>query len=432
MTDSQHLSSVPHLTTALTGPLLKLESEFLAQQSKIESWFRAQWRKTPAPFYASVDLRNAGYKLAPVDTNLFPAGFNNLNTDFGPLCIQSIQSVMERDYPDAVRVLLIAENHTRNLYYLENIASIQSFLEQAGFETRVGWLTHEVEEVTTVQLPSQREVTLYRLQRTVNKIHVDHFDPCVILLNNDLSSGRPELLENIKQPIIPPLEVGWSQRRKSDHCGHYEAVSAEFSKMLDVDPWLVSPLFQRCGKINFMTREGETCLADNVALLLGLIQKKYTTMGIEQKPFVFIKADSGTYGMGVLAVSSPEDIFRLNRKKRSKLSAAKGGQSVSEVILQEGVHTVETWGDNNATAEPVVYMVDHHVVGGFYRVHQKRSTVENLNAPGMQFEPLAFAESCITPNKELSPNASPNRFYAYGVIARLALLAAAREIDEVR
>ena len=104
----------------------------------------------------------------------------------------------------------------------------------------------------------------------------------------------------------------------------------------------------------------------------------------------------------------------------------------SEVILQEGVHTVETWGDMNATAEPVVYMIDHHVVGGFYRVHQKRSTVENLNAPGMQFEPLAFAESCIAPNKELEPNANPNRFYAYGVIARLALLAAAREIDEVK
>jgi oxygen-independent coproporphyrinogen-3 oxidase len=28
-----------------------------------------------------VDLRNAGFKLAPVDTNLFPAGFNNLNLD---------------------------------------------------------------------------------------------------------------------------------------------------------------------------------------------------------------------------------------------------------------------------------------------------------------------------------------------------------------
>ena len=30
----------------------------------------------------SVDLRNSGFKLAPVDTNLFPGGFNNLNPGF--------------------------------------------------------------------------------------------------------------------------------------------------------------------------------------------------------------------------------------------------------------------------------------------------------------------------------------------------------------
>jgi glutamate--cysteine ligase len=49
----------------------------------------------------------------------------------------------------------------------------------------------------------------------------------------------------------------------------------------------------------------------------------------------------------------------------------------------------------------------------------------------MHFEPLAFVESCITPCKESEPDAQPNRFYAYGVIARLALLAAARELADV-
>ena len=46
----------------------------------------------------------------------------------------------------------------------------------------------------------------------------------------------------------------------------------------------------------------------------------------------------------------------------------------------------------------------------------------------MRFEPLAFAESCITPDPARDPDAEPNRFYAYGVVARLALLAAAREL----
>ena len=45
---------------------------------------------------------------------------------------------------------------------------------------------------------------------------------------------------------------------------------------------------------------------------------------------------------------------------------------------------------NDAIAEPVVYMIDRYVVGGFYRVNTERGTDENLNAPGMHFEPLAF------------------------------------------
>ena len=74
----EHLHAVPHLTTALTGPLRHIESHLLTHQAEIESWFRKQWLQTPAPFYASVDLRNAGFKLAPVDTNLFQPDLTTL------------------------------------------------------------------------------------------------------------------------------------------------------------------------------------------------------------------------------------------------------------------------------------------------------------------------------------------------------------------
>jgi glutamate--cysteine ligase len=76
-------------------------------------------------------------------------------------------------------------------------------------------------------------------------------------------------------------------------------------------------------------------------------------------------------------------------------------------------------------------MMGHYVVGGFYRVHKNKGIDENLNAPGMHFEPLAFERACNHPDKTLAPSECPNRFYAYGVIARLANLAAAIEIDEV-
>ena len=85
---------------------------------------------------------------------------------------------------------------------------------------------------------------------------------------------------------------------------------------------------------------------------------------------------------------------------------------------------------NDAVAEPVVYMIDRYVVGGFYRVNAERGIDENLNSPGASFVPLAFAESNQLPKPGVKPGASaPNRFYMYGVIARLAMVAASYELE---
>jgi len=424
------LHAVPHLTTALSGPLYDIETHLLEQQARIETWFRSEWRKTPAPFYTSVDLRNAGFKLAPVDTNLFPAGFNNLNEAFMPLCIQAAQAAIERVCPDAVKVLVYPESHTRNLFYMESVATLVEILRKAGFEVRVGSPMEGSEIQQEITLPSGKSVLIQKIERQGERLKVGDFDPCVILLNNDLSSGRPEMLEGLEQQVIPPLELGWANRLKSEHFAHYRTVAQEFASMVDIDPWFIDPLFRNCGEINFMKREGEECLRKNVTKLLEDIQQKYDEYKINKPPYVIIKADAGTYGMGIMTVHSPEEAIELNRKQRTKMSKTKGGQAVTQVIMQEGVYTFETWGEQQAVAEPVVYMLDHFVVGGFYRVHKARGANENLNAPGMHFEPLAFAESCITPDESKAPDANPNRFYAYGVIARLAMLAAAREYAE--
>jgi len=426
----EHLHPVPNLTTALSGPLQQIESHLLSHVVDIETWFRHQWQQTPAPFYTSIDLRNAGFKLAPVDTNLFPAGFNNLNPGFIPLCIQAIQSAVEHVCPQANQILLIPENHTRNIFYMENIATLQDIIRKAGFDVRIGSLVEGMTQSQDIELPSGNKLVLEPLQRQGNKISVSGFTPCMILLNNDLSSGRPAILEGLEQEIIPPLALGWSTRLKSRHFEHYNRVSEEFARLIEIDPWLINPLFMQCGEINFMKRDGEDCLASNVETLLGNIQKKYDEHGVDRDPFVVIKADSGTYGMGIMTAHSADDVRNLNRKQRNKMATSKGGVHTTRVIIQEGVYTFETWGSEQAVSEPVVYMVDHFVVGGFYRVHTRRSASENLNAPGMHFEPLAFAEPGVAPEQGLAPHADVNRFYAYGVIGRLAALAAARELKE--
>ncbi len=418
---------VPHLTTALTGPLNIIESTILDYQARIESWFRSQWRKTPVPLYASVDLRNAGYKIAPIDTNLFPAGFNNLNPAFEPLCIQAMQSALERVDGPVDRILIIPENHTRNRHYLENLAVLQRILEKAGFETRLGSLLQDLGKGMQIDLDSGSSIHLEPLRREGSSLLVNDFRPELLILNNDLSSGIPEFLQGVEQMVMPPLNLGWSDRLKSVHFGFYRDIAREFAALLDIDPWLIDPMFRNCGEVDFMKREGESCLSRNVDSLLNAIRKKYDEYGVNNEPFVMIKADSGTYGMSVMPVHSAEDISELNRKQRTKMATTKEGQKVTKAITQEGIYTRETWGNPGTVAEPVVYLIDQNVVGGFYRVHPQRATNENLNSPGMYFERLAFDECCISPDKEQSPDAHPNRFYTYGVIARLAMLAAARE-----
>lgn len=417
---------VPHLTTALSGPLLALEQQILDAMPAIEHWFRSEWREHAVPFYGSVDLRNSGFKLAPVDTNLFPGGFNNLNPDFLPLCVQAAMTAVEKICPMAQRLLLIPENHTRNQFYLQNVVALRTLLEHAGLEVRIGTLDPAAAQ--EVQIDGTAPLVLEALRRVGNRVLVKDFDACVVLLNNDLSSGIPEILKGLEQAVLPPLHAGWAVRRKSNHFSAYNRVAEKFGALLGVDPWLINPYFETCGQINFHERKGEDCLAGFVDEMLQDIRKKYAEYDIKEAPFVIVKADAGTYGMGIMSVKDAGDVRNLNRKQRNKMSVIKEGQHVSEVIIQEGVHSFETI--NDAVAEPVVYLIDHFVVGGFYRVHTSRGVDENLNAPGMHFEPLAFDTVCTLPDRRAAPRAAPNRFYAYGVVARLAMLAAAIELED--
>jgi glutamate--cysteine ligase len=410
--------------------LLELERRILDALPTIERWFRLQWQDHVPPFYGSVDLRNAGYKLAPVDMNLFPGGFNNLSDEMLPSAVQAAGDAIERLCPDARNLLLIPERHTRNLYYLANVARLVRILRQTGVEVRVGSVSEEVTQRTPIELPNGETLVLEPLVRSGDRLGVDGFDPCIVLLNNDLSAGIPGVLRGLDpdQILVPPLQAGWAVRRKSNHFAAYDQVADEFSKLIGIDPWLINPYFGRCGQVNFHERSGEECVASNVDFVLERMREKYKEHGVTDTPYVVVKADAGTYGMGVMTVRDSEEMRSLNRKQRNKMAVVKEGLEVSEVIIQEGVPTREDV--DGAAAEPVVYMMDRSVVGGFYRVHTERGRDENLNAPGMHFVPLAFAASCSLPDCRADAiGSAPNRFYSYGVVARLALLAASIELE---
>lgn len=419
---------IPEIKATPSDSLRFLETHFLTHCSTIKEWFATQWALTPPPVYGSVDLRNAGFKLAPIDMNLFPGGFNNLNPDFSSLSSQAAQKIIRQIAPGAKKVLIIPESHTRNLSYWANIHTIVTILKDAELDVRVGTLLDHVKEPQQMALASGATVEIAPLVRDNNTLRLADFTPDVILLNNDLSAGIPAVLQQLEQPVIPPAELGWSQRLKSEHFQYYAEVVDEFAAQVEIDPWLIAPLFRQCGEIDFMQQEGMACLIAHAEALFAELRNKYAEYKIPHQPFLIVKADAGTYGMAVMTVRNVDELRQLNRKQRTRMATIKGGQPVRKVIIQEGVYTFETWGEDQAVAEPVVYLWGDSVVGGFYRVHKDRGVDENLNAPGMHFESLAFQKSCNEPCSEADPDASQNRFYAYGIVAQLSMLAAAREI----
>ncbi|OGT41030.1 MAG: glutamate--cysteine ligase [Gammaproteobacteria bacterium RIFCSPHIGHO2_12_FULL_37_34] len=424
---------MPQLHTKNVEPVHLLEQHLLRQCKQIEEWFLAEWQKYPPPVYGSVDLRNAGFKLAPIDMNLFPAGFNNLNPNFLSFAASAAKKNILNMMPEAKRILIIPENHTRNLFYWENIKTLQTILENAGFQIKLGTLLTDLEAPLAITLLSGEKITIHPLLRQNNQLQLSDFIPDAVLLNNDLSEGIPDILQNLHQLLMPPPELGWSERLKSEHFQYYTKVARDFAKQFDIDPWLISPLFRHCGQVDFMHQLGLECLTINAEILFEEIEKKYAHYNINHPPFLVVKADAGTYGMAVMTIRNVNELKSLNRKQRTRMSMSKGGQPVNRVIIQEGVYTFEVVGSAQAVAEPVVYLWGDCVVGGFYRVHKERGTDENLNAPGMHFEPIAFSQPCHEPCKPVEEqDACKNRFYLYGIVAKLSMLAAAREIyDQV-
>ena len=420
---------VPHLVTALNGPIKELEQRILESLPAIERWFRLEWMEHTPPFYSSVDVRNAGFKLVPVDTNLFPGGFNNLNPDLLPLSVQAAMAAIEKICPEAKNLLLIPENHTRNSFYPQHLQTLVRIFTQAGLNVRLGSLDESLAAPATLALPDGGSLALEPLVRKRGRLGLKDFDPCTILLNNDLSAGIPAVLEGLhEQYLLPPLHAGWTLRRKSRHFQAYEEVAKKFAKLLGMDPWLINPLTVGVQGLDFAEGQGMEALKDQVDQVLTKTRRKYKEYGIQEKPFAIVKPDAGTYGMGIMTVRDAKELEELNRRCKNKMSVIKDGQPVHEVIVQEGVVTHERV--NEAVAEPVVCMMDRYVVGGFYRVHADRAADENLNAPGASYVPLAFAQSTQLPRPGETPGASaPNRFYMYGVIARLGMLAASYELE---
>ncbi len=389
----------------------------------IERWFAGQ-RKTAMPYVTtSVDLRHSGFKLAPVDTNLYPAGFHNLSPEARLRAARFFARLLKEHYPSAKRILLVPESHTRNLAYRENLVVLMAILRDAGIEARLSSLAAAAGQPIELESPSGSTITQYPLKREGARLGLeDGFMPDIILLNNDMTSGVPELLQGIEQPILPPPSMGWWRRKKSAHFAAYKTVAEDFCRQFLLDPWLISAEFHACGKVDFKHHQGLDCVAKGVEAVLSRIKEKYKAHGITSDPYVFIKADSGTYGMGIMTAHTPEEVLSVNKKTRNKMQVVKEGAQVSEVIIQEGVPTTDTV--SGKPAEPMIYLVDGVPIGGMWRANAERDAFNNLNAAGMEFTGM-----CDESEDECGKwkSVAGCNFRSFGLVAAIAALAAARE-----
>ena len=404
-----------------------LDELTLHRGAEIDAWFEQEEAGKAPPFYTSVDIRNAGYKLAVVDTNLFPAGFNNLCDYSYRLGTDQVKAYFGSHFPLVRRILIIPESNTRNPGYTANVARLQGIIAQAGFEVAVGTLIESV-PAAGVELEG-----LDGLKVRLCPIHIENGIPWVdgkpfdaLLLNHDLSGGEPAIVKQISVPTIPGKVLGWHMRRKSRHFAHLTRKAADFAAAFAIDPWQLTAETESVDGVTF--EPNDTLLRGAVDRVFESTRKAYELRGINEKPYVFVKHDTGTYGIGVMAIHDPSELDELNRDARKKMKTGKGGVAITDVIVQEGLPSRDRV--RGSVGEPVIYAMNNRIVGGFFRTHSEADDRQSLNKPGQ-----VYARLCSTPTKEQSRSEKcyhdSRLFRSYGILSRLAGLAVMAEQEEL-
>jgi len=403
-----------------------INKKIAENRDELDRWINTQVEKAFIPLYTSVDLRISDYKIAPVDTNVFPAGFNNLSEAFRAKATSLFKDYFNREYPSIESILIIPELHTRNTFYWENISVLKSIVENAGYRVEVGIISDDdLPDEMEFEAASGKKVKAFRALKNNQRVTIPDLDPDLLLINNDFSEQCPKTLRDITQPVEPPVEIGWHTRRKSVHFEFYNKLAAEVAAIIGIDPWAISiDTIEDIG-VDFDNREDRERVAKLVENTLTRLKSDYHKRGISQEPYLFIKSNSGTYGMAVVNVSSGDDVRGLNSEKRKRMRVSKGGNPVRDVVIQEGIPTSFKY-DSEISAEPVFYLVDSQVAGGFLRLNKSRNTLENLNSRGMEF---AHIDPCDeTPHiDKVDTICSPS----LELIARIATIAAGYEIEKI-
>lgn len=397
-----------------------LHKQTLENMNEICKWFQNKTGGLAYPIYSSYDIRDAGYKVSNVDANIFPAGFNNICPADKESSVALMAGYINKHYGAAVKnILLVTEEHTSNPFYWDNVYTIKSLIEQAGKTVRIA-IPREMTESLKVQSASGRELTVGSALKGSSLM--TEFKPDLIISNNDFSEAYEDWAKTVETAMNPPRELGWYQRKKSRYFKFYNQLVNEFAEVAKIDPFLLRVETEEYAHFDINSEESRNDLANKVDAMLARLKLEYQKRGIAQEPFVFVKNNAGTYGLAVIRVGSGDEVRQWSYKSRKKMKAAKGGRDVEEVIIQEGIPSIVQ--SDNASAEPVIYMIGCELAGGFLRTHSEKNSTESLNSPGAVYKRLCVSDLAV--RAEGCPQEN-----VYGWSAKLGLLAIALEAEEM-
>lgn len=395
---------------------LELESFILKSWDDINKYICEVSKNLPVPIYSSVDVRESKTKFAPVDHNMYPAGFNNICKLDLKKCSEKLKETITKTKTDTKIVGILPESHTKNLFYLEHLYTLKQTIEDAGFQVII--LTFDqalINNTSSIKLESQSGKPLEIFPAKINqtKIEANNLTMDLVILNHDQSNPIEINWHEIATPICPTPFIGWYRRSKVTHFQNYQKVANSFCEHFSIDPDLIQAKFKTATNIDFETKDGLENIAKEVDLLISELPSNSK---------VFVKAAQGTYGMGISVVSSGEEIINMNRKVRNKMDVGKNNIKFTSVLIQEGIETVVKFDD--VPAEVTIYLISGKALGGFIRANPLRSTTENLNAKGMVYQKLCLSDICCESEHK-------NKEAVYSIIARLATVASAYEIKNV-
>jgi glutamate--cysteine ligase len=99
-----------------------------------------------------------------------------------------IQAYLKDKFPDAKNILLLSEDHLKNIYYWENVITLSDLLRDSGYTVVVGMLSPDLQEATELQSFSGKTIRVEKVFSDSGQLITAQGPPDLVISNNDFSN----------------------------------------------------------------------------------------------------------------------------------------------------------------------------------------------------------------------------------------------------